>query len=365
MNPRRAHRFAALALTVLAALAGVHLWQRCYRSAAQVSTQVLGPGLVLTTLQRDTDNGLLHLYVVRGEARQGWRLRVAPADYQVLRRAPVSTIAAREQAIVAVNGGFFAYEGAAVGAVRLDSEWVRLPWKSRTALGLRPDGSIKIDSLQARASLRLGEVLVPVSNLNGFPGQNAVVVLTPRFGSSYKLRGGETAWEVEQGAVRAIITTGAVRIRPDGYTVVASGTGRLPLAAVAVNDPMIFQVEASPEDWKECPTILGAGPRLLRQGRIAVTEVQEEFRPDVVQRGPRTAVGVTADGTFLIVVTPDLLSGLTLPELAQQMLELGAVDALNLDGGASTALVVKNQLVVRSASQDVPVANAVLVSKAP
>lgn len=59
-------------------------------------------------------------------------------------------------------------------------------------------------------------------------------------------------------------------------------------------------------------------------------------------RHPRTAVGVTADGRTLIILAidgrqPAYSVGVTLPELADLMIELGAHNALNLDGGGSTS----------------------------
>lgn len=59
-------------------------------------------------------------------------------------------------------------------------------------------------------------------------------------------------------------------------------------------------------------------------------------------RHPRTAVGVSADGRTLILLTidgrqPAHSVGVTLPEMADLMLELGAHDALALDGGGSTS----------------------------
>ncbi len=63
-------------------------------------------------------------------------------------------------------------------------------------------------------------------------------------------------------------------------------------------------------------------------------------------RHPRTAVGVSADGRTLVLLAvdgrrPGHSVGLTLPELADLMIELGAHDALALDGGGSTSFYLK------------------------
>lgn len=78
---------------------------------------------------------------------------------------------------------------------------------------------------------------------------------------------------------------------------------------------------------------------VLRAGEVIV---QAKGRP----RHPRSAVGVTADGRSLLIVAVDGRQehsrGATLEELGQLMQSLGAYHALNLDGGGSSALVIKD-----------------------
>jgi hypothetical protein len=100
---------------------------------------------------------------------------------------------------------------------------------------------------------------------------------------------------------------------------------------------------------------LGAGPRLLPQ--LSLTEeafaemVDGEFVRDAIgSRFPnaRTAIGITETGEILFVMASQLSeaptdSGMTLPELAELMETLGAIQAMNLDGGSSSALYYQGQ----------------------
>jgi exopolysaccharide biosynthesis protein len=78
---------------------------------------------------------------------------------------------------------------------------------------------------------------------------------------------------------------------------------------------------------------------VLRAGEVVT-------HPNATARHPRSAVGLSADGRTLLMVAVDGRQehsrGVTLAELGQLMQGLGAADALNLDGGGSTALVVKD-----------------------
>jgi hypothetical protein len=95
---------------------------------------------------------------------------------------------------------------------------------------------------------------------------------------------------------------------------------------------------------------VGGFPELLRDGRpvLADQTVNPSFG---AQRHPRTAAGWTADGRLLFVAVdgrqPPYSDGMSLDELTWLFQRLGATDALNLDGGGSTALVVEGALVNR------------------
>lgn len=95
--------------------------------------------------------------------------------------------------------------------------------------------------------------------------------------------------------------------------------------------------------------VLGGNPVLIRGG---VLQYQDLAGPNAFfDRQPRTAVGVTGDGRLLLVVVdgrqPGYSVGMTLQELADLMASLGAVDALNLDGGGSSTMWVNGVRVNR------------------
>jgi hypothetical protein len=99
---------------------------------------------------------------------------------------------------------------------------------------------------------------------------------------------------------------------------------------------------------KDVRHALAAGPMLLKDGRPSVTRVEERmFVSD--RKHPRTAFGQNGNRIFLLVVegrSGDSV-GVTLDELMAMLKDLGATDAMNLDGGGSTTLVIRNRLVNR------------------
>ena len=113
---------------------------------------------------------------------------------------------------------------------------------------------------------------------------------------------------------------------------------------------------APPLDYDEAEVwnvtdAIGAGPMLVADGRLRIT-VDEEifFGSSIPNTHPRTAAGRTRDGSLILLVVDGRQPesrGVNLQELAEIMLELGAVDALNLDGGGSATLVVNGTLLNR------------------
>lgn len=109
---------------------------------------------------------------------------------------------------------------------------------------------------------------------------------------------------------------------------------------------------------KGVKTAIGGGPSLVRSGQITQWT---GFQP----RHPRTAVGWNKTNLFLVEVDGRqrrLSVGMTFPELAAYMAQLGCENALNLDGGGSSTMWV-NGVVINSPSegQERPAPNALVV----
>ena len=121
--------------------------------------------------------------------------------------------------------------------------------------------------------------------------------------------------------------------------------------------------------------LISGGPRLLKNGRIYVSKHGERFKMDIARgRAARTAIGITRDKELLLVAVNgppirrktrkglDTSMGATLEELSNLMLTLGAVEAMNLDGGSSSTMVVDNRVVNKPTSgSERRVSNAIVV----
>lgn len=130
-----------------------------------------------------------------------------------------------------------------------------------------------------------------------------------------------------------------VEVPENGYLIVMSGDYYTNAASVfKVGDPVTLQV-SSTIDFDQIDTAFGGGGLLLLDG-------QEAPATDIVAAGrqPRTAFGVSQDGTKAIMMVVDGRGdsiGATHSEMAAFMKEYGAYEALHLDGGGSSTMVVQ------------------------
>jgi len=125
---------------------------------------------------------------------------------------------------------------------------------------------------------------------------------------------------------------------------------------ISLDDIQNNRFQTSKAEWNQCYAALGAGPILIKKGRSRLDTSLEGFNK--TQTAPRTAIAKTKDGRVLLVVIdgrqPDWSAGVTLEELTELFLARGVDDALNLDGGGSSVMVVQNQVLSRPSDMALP-----------
>jgi len=112
----------------------------------------------------------------------------------------------------------------------------------------------------------------------------------------------------------------------------------------------------------EAKNAIGGGPVLIKGGKIVNTYVAELFNGEnsgilVDTRHPRTAIGITADKKLVLFVcegrqTTEGIDGYTLQEVAQILLSYGCVEAINLDGGGSSCMLVNGYETITPSDTD-------------
>jgi hypothetical protein len=174
-----------------------------------------------------------------------------------------------------------------------------------------------------------------------------------------------------QAVVREVREGSSAPIPPSGGVLMGTAGAADFLRALQPGDRLTIRIDLQGDgaaQWRTVQEAVAGGPWLIRNGKIVAPEEMPggfNLQTFIERRHPRTAVGRTKQGEVLWITVDGRQphsQGASLSELAQIMARYGAVDAINLDGGGSTTLVVRN-LIVNSPSDGTerPVSNAWLV----
>jgi hypothetical protein len=115
-------------------------------------------------------------------------------------------------------------------------------------------------------------------------------------------------------------------------------------------------LESSLKKWK-MQTAFGGGPVLLQNGEIKVTNNEERKFPGkaINDKHPRTCIGYTKDGRIIMMAIEgrfqNIAEGATLIQEAQLLKDLGCVEALNLDGGGSSCMLINGIQTIKPSSK--------------
>ncbi|MFA5876664.1 MAG: phosphodiester glycosidase family protein, partial [Candidatus Margulisiibacteriota bacterium] len=241
-------------------------------------------------------------------------------------------------------------------------------------------GHFFIDNLLIKSNFRTEKGYVyNITNINSPRPAEGITLYTPLFGekTSTALNGFEIT--IINGMVKKT-GLGNSTIPRDGYVLSVTGSlaEHLP-QNIRIGDKIDATLALVPYNESIASSVkhlVGGGPRLVKKGTSYISKYAERFKSDIARgRKARSAVGISKDNRLLLLAVDGLQKkkngskgtaaqscGANLEELARLMLFLGAWDAMNLDGGGSSTLVVNNQLVNQPSDRlERKVNNAIIV----
>jgi len=284
-------------------------------------------------------------------ARGTVQLGVSMGQPMMNMRTPLSEMARRSGALAAVNAGYFALQnGSPLGLLIDRGTVISSPVYERSSFGVYKDSFLLFGNPEFSGRIRAewGDVAVGALNVQKHDGQ--VVVYTPEFGETTAT---DTPGLEIAVAGHRVVGVGSQDLSiPKGGIVLAVHGGTKPiLQRLSVGDLVFYEYGVTPP-WSLCSLAVGGGPRLVKDGRAQVNFAQERFDLHFARdRAPRTAVGAGPKGELILATVdgrqPPENHGATLGEMAQIMLQLGCKQAMNLDGGGSTTMVVQERIVNR------------------
>ncbi len=317
------------------------------RFTDSMSSETLAPGVVHRFVRGPLSIHLLDIDMKTAPVKVQPNLAGDSFD----RLKDVAAHARESNAIAAINANYFKSNGTPLGTLIINGEWIAGPLYDRVSMGITESGTVKIDRVSLRGTLTSDNPEIPSLFLNTInqPRRHGsrLVVYTRRWGSFVRMPYAGCLVAINaQGEVQDKSTTD-MGIPYGGYVLSDSKTGDI--AKLNVGDKVQLSWHTGPSDWHDVVQAVSGGPMLIKDGHLYLDLKAENFRKGWTgsQIRARTAAGVTADNHLLLVT---IEGPHTLWDVAKFLHKLGAVDAMNLDGGGSTTMVVHGNTVTRNAN---------------
>ena len=283
---------------------------------------------------------------------------ILPNPNTVIGTAPLKTMGQELGILAGINGGFFNRDNRLpLGTIKNKNNWLSSPILNRGVIAWDDLGNFQITRLKLEESITINNRDRFLNNyVNSGYLQQGVARYTPSWGNTYTtLSDQETIVLVENNQVRDKVTVAkagskSVRIPFKGYLLVFRKTENI-AGKINVNDQVKINSSTYPLEMAKYPYIMGAGPLLLLNNQIVLNGAAENFSAAFnKQKASRSAIAINRQGELLMVAVHNRVGGAgpSLEELARILQQMGAVSALNLDGGSSTQIYLGGEIIDRS-----------------
>lgn len=356
-------------------------------SAVQIFSQdwkSVADGVEYAQVRREFSGKAVDINLLRLDLKKV-RLDVHHAMDMAIGTEKTSSIAKRKGAIAAINAGFFRLDnslwaGDAAGLLKINGELLSESINNRVALGIANDEkrtSVMFGHILYRKALAYNDLSRFMDGVNREPKQKELILFTPKMKTPLAERP-RTELVLEECVsfckrVNVLETKGGTIVPERGYVIVFGANADKSYlvdyftrtASIQTKHPtFLFDVVQRADKMgqleekfnKKVEDVTNGIPQLTKNGKIDITWEQEKASKSFVEtRHPRTAVAKLKDGKFLMLTADgrsEQSAGLDLYDLARYMFELGAVDAMNLDGGGSTTMFLDGKVVNKPSDKE-------------
>lgn len=271
-------------------------------------------------------------------------------------------MANRHKAVAAINGAFFdAYSNNPIRNTvqTMISDGMPINMSDiGVVFGMNQEGKVRIDPLKIRIRGKVGNQSWYAFRANNDPlSKNLAQLFTTHWGDKTGLSGLQV--QISDGQVRQV-SRSSVTIPAGGYVLYFKGTEESMGSRFKFGDKVSMTIDygtAQSAFWEGVTEGMGGGPTLVRGGKDVLDAESEGFRdPKILSgSGSRTLLGIMPDGQIVLAVSAG-----TMTKMVAVMRGLGCSEAMNLDGGASSGMIVNGKSV---RAEGRPLANALVFTK--
>ncbi|AEH50662.1 phosphodiester glycosidase family protein [Pseudothermotoga thermarum] len=260
----------------------------------------------------------------------------------------IDRMVSRVKAVAGINANYFDVSTRMpIGLIIVDGKVLSLPYGNRPVFIQTQSGEVYISRMFYEVNIKIGQLLFLVKGINTV-AIGDVLIFTEEFGLPIPRRDETIYFTVQNGRISSI---GWVEKAPaKGYVLAISAKYANYLQAVQIGDRVEVIVNTDfPYPIKHA---VEGGPLLIYNGSPLPDRNAEKNRYGggiATSNANRTLVATLPDGrvVFVVINDQDGSGGVNYDELVEFCLQKGFYSAMNLDGGSSSVMVVKNQIVSR------------------
>lgn len=321
----------------------------------------IGPGTTQTSLRVVGAYNLNVFYTTTDLAHPNVEMRVAPANKNSLAGgAAVSKMAQANttdevQYFAGVNADFFGYSKP-IGSTVINNEIWYANNNGWTGWGIDADKKTLLGNSTFSGTVTSSNgTSANLTSVNNARAENNLVVYTPKYGTTSGTN--DYGYEViitpvdgtlhfgsmEMTVAEAPHVKGSTTIPAGSYVLSGHGTAATFVSGLTQGEKITINTQMKLGDNTIIPTQLAGGQPMILSGGVVLNT--ESALDHLTALNPRTAVGYDATGTKLVLLVVDGRStasqGCVSKVLADIMREVGCSEAMNFDGGGSSALYTK------------------------
>jgi hypothetical protein len=359
-------------------------------TADSIKSTPVGPGIVHH--HETISAGPWQIHVLEIDRTNPWiHLETVKANDRLNAYERTSSMASRKDSeghrvVGAINGDFYSSGGIPVGTQVLKGELLKRPHTNRSVFGTDTSGIPFIDIVSFSGSLIKNDSIITINDVNDARNTNELILYNDYFGTSTQTNqwGSEITAQYIDTSLAINDTIRLIITNKDSIMTTGHGNNNIPINGIVlsghgiardflnnnifVGDTISVILNLPPIGLK-IKELIGGTPRMVRDS-VATVEWQQEglAQSFAYDRHPRTAVGFSNDSSKIYFFIVDgrqagFSVGMSLYELADYMLGWGIFQGVNLDGGGSTTMVARGNVVnsPSDAGGERTVANALMV----
>ena len=334
----------------------------------------LKPGIVRHLIRTVNSNGPVVIHLIEIDpSYKNISFKVGlPDGGRIKSKETLSKMVKDQMAYIGINANYFDVKaGNPLGTTISEGSWLIGPIYNRVAIGFSKDNKVFVDQvmLTGQVTAFRGFRKKPVSMFE-IDGLNTPYYLHDKIG--FYTKHWDKSISPADGWIGLIVKgdhvkekfNSEIEIPQEDYVLL--GKKETPFSSLKKNDFMKIVWQSNP-NWSEVSEAISGGPYLLMNGEVYVDQKDQKFKFTIKDTyTSRTAIGLGSGNKIYLIAAdgriPGHSAGVSLMQLAELLKRLGLKEAINLDGGGSTTLVVDGMIINKlSDKHERKISNGLLV----